>query len=1321
MNKRYIRLRAVAIFTVLTFSYEIIFPACAWALTGGPSQPEVQSFEPAGTTEMVDLFSGDFNYNIPLMDVGGYPINIAYHSGVSMDQEASWCGLGWNINPGVINRNMRGLPDDFSGDLVKKEFSRRPNRTFGTSFAVSYELFGIESIKADVNLTLGAGINYNNYKGVNFTAQAAPSLGPENGGNGTSLTAGFNYSSDGGLDVSPSLSYEATNSNSERNDETGTSMQVGASFNSRSGAKSLNYGFTQSYTKTSKGAMGAKVGISSSHNFGVQTWVPTSNIPSRNIGFVGTFKMGSEFTGLSVTMSMTGSYNQSKLIANSVSKPAYGYLYEEKGYNDKKKKFLTPEVKADQEAKDVLLDFNREKDNTFSKHSTNLPLTSHTYDAYSISGQGISGSYRFHRSDFGVVHDDFSRSSTTNVSVGVELGVGNLAHNGGNLAVLYNTNKTGLWVKDNSFKDYLNFVAKEEADSAMYEPAYLKAAGEMTPVDKTFFNKVHNYKTIRPTLGIGVINAFDIKEDSKYSVTIKDKAKENIRKKRDPRNQLMSYLTASEAEKFALDKKIKSVAQGAQYKSDGTEFENTTIDRVSSDLTRKGHHLSEITVTKEDGSRYLYGIPAYNFVQKEKTFNITPSSTFGSTAFNSTGTTTYPSGANSTANVYGIDHYYSSTELPAFAHSYLLSGILSPDYVDILGDGITEDDLGTAVKFNYTRTHANYKWRIPFLANTASLVEGLHHTNSDDKGAYSYGEKEVWMMHSVETKTHIALFITSDREDAMPVENENGGFSLSGDKMKKLDKIILYSKADYINNGNNAIPIKVVHFVYDYSLCPNVDNNFGTSISGNENKGKLTLKEIYFTYGKSNKGRTTPYKFTYSSENPGYNLKGYDRWGTYKPNVEALPNTVYPYTSQNKTNADQYANAWNLKEIYLPSGGKIKVDYEADDYAYVQDKQAMQMFKVKGFGKHSDVKSIQSTRVFTDDIYNHYDILFFELQRPITSGNANDTVVQKYLKGIDNLQFTVYTDINNQGKYEYVKGYAEIDWSVGGGISADGNHGWVAMKMVEIGDKFLKSLKSNRRISPIARTIWNFAKLNTPGLTYPYSEPGENDKLKSVAFKLVSIIPEVLTMVRGFNTSLMKKEFGSKIDLNKSFVRLNTPYKMKYGGGHRVKRIVTNDNWSQMGTSNTSPSSSEYGTEYIYTKDEKQPNGQTMTISSGVASYEPKIGGDENPFVQPRSIVSKNKMVPDDTYLQEEPFGESFFPSAFVGYSRVVVKSIHSQGTIRNGSGYKVSEFFTDYDFPTIVKETDLNKQITSPTPFFSMFEFKSLIQQWLHKATQLN
>ncbi|MBL7729082.1 MAG: hypothetical protein JNM68_15405, partial [Dinghuibacter sp.] len=45
----------------------------------GPGQPEMQAFKAVGANDMVDLFTGDFSYNIPLLDVGGYPVNLSYN------------------------------------------------------------------------------------------------------------------------------------------------------------------------------------------------------------------------------------------------------------------------------------------------------------------------------------------------------------------------------------------------------------------------------------------------------------------------------------------------------------------------------------------------------------------------------------------------------------------------------------------------------------------------------------------------------------------------------------------------------------------------------------------------------------------------------------------------------------------------------------------------------------------------------------------------------------------------------------------------------------------------------------------------------------------------------------------------------------------------------------------------------------------------------------------------------------------------------------------------------------------------------------------
>ena len=134
--------RIVAMVLALETGTQLLNPVELFALTTGPSQPEMLSFEPISTSEMVNVFTGDFTYNIPLLDVGGYPINLSYNSGISTDQEASWTGLGWNINPGGITRSMRGVPDDFNGDQVTKRFNMKPNRTYSASVNAGVEAFG---------------------------------------------------------------------------------------------------------------------------------------------------------------------------------------------------------------------------------------------------------------------------------------------------------------------------------------------------------------------------------------------------------------------------------------------------------------------------------------------------------------------------------------------------------------------------------------------------------------------------------------------------------------------------------------------------------------------------------------------------------------------------------------------------------------------------------------------------------------------------------------------------------------------------------------------------------------------------------------------------------------------------------------------------------------------------------------------------------------------------------------------------------------------------------------------------------------------------
>jgi hypothetical protein len=112
-------LKSIAYFFLLSLLSEILAPATAYALSSSPYTPESETFMGSGNMgEGVNEVTGDFSYNVPLLDVpgpeGSYPINAFYRAGIKPEQDASWIGLGWNVNVGSINRNIVGFPDDYS-------------------------------------------------------------------------------------------------------------------------------------------------------------------------------------------------------------------------------------------------------------------------------------------------------------------------------------------------------------------------------------------------------------------------------------------------------------------------------------------------------------------------------------------------------------------------------------------------------------------------------------------------------------------------------------------------------------------------------------------------------------------------------------------------------------------------------------------------------------------------------------------------------------------------------------------------------------------------------------------------------------------------------------------------------------------------------------------------------------------------------------------------------------------------------------------------------------------------------------------------------
>ena len=110
---------------------------------------------------MVNLLSGDLSYTIPLLSVGGYPMSLSYHSGVTTDLDASWVGLGWYLTPGAINRHVQGTPDDWR-DGVGIDFTSYHKTEEYHSIGVSYGGF-------DGLLSAGTEFSWGEGKGLTVT------------------------------------------------------------------------------------------------------------------------------------------------------------------------------------------------------------------------------------------------------------------------------------------------------------------------------------------------------------------------------------------------------------------------------------------------------------------------------------------------------------------------------------------------------------------------------------------------------------------------------------------------------------------------------------------------------------------------------------------------------------------------------------------------------------------------------------------------------------------------------------------------------------------------------------------------------------------------------------------------------------------------------------------------------------------------------------------------------------------------------------------------------------------------------------------------
>jgi hypothetical protein len=1343
--------RIIAAYLALNLFAQICWPTAAFALTNGPGQPEFQSFEPAGTSEMVNLFTGDFNYNIPLMTVpgpnGGYPINIAYHAGISMEQEASWVGLGWNINAGAINRSMRGLPDDFNGDQVVRELHYKPATTFSLAFGKAFPSPQITKERAgftDIAYSLSSSINiyYSSYRGLGYGFDfGLSSIGSKRIPEGQkssyaqSLSLNLSVNTDGvGVNV------DNTTFKTGEEGSGGWFTKAGLSWGSRDGLQSISFGGGYGISNDKRNVpLGGGVAFSKS-----------SYVPASTPEMTGFISMLGASLGQNANMkwkaakltSLNASLNKSWVKEPRQPLTAYGYMHAENS------QAIAEENRME--------DINREKDAPPSRQTKTLAVPTATYDVYSVSGQGVGGVFRPYRSDIGIYTEPNVTSTIRGGKLHFEYGtpdatVGSTTINWGlNGAYAQSRTSSGMWENvwwnngsDNGWEgieDY-QFVGLDGAGSLsgdhLYEPFYFKMSGEQTAERYDQLDFLGDDAAVRLSMkekfesGGGTdiavrpeINAANLYSDTPGETPVDLSLQSNHRLSREKRIVSNQYRTNGMLDDFSsYPANIYSLVNS--FPATGGIATPAAFDYAP----YADHHIGEFTEVNPDGNRYVYGIPVYT-TSKSVVFAKEGLDEIPDDYIHEYDPTTEKE--NTVDNEEPLtDQYFSSTSMPGYTTSHLLTQIYSPDYVDVTGDGPTEDDLGYYVKFNYVKTNSSYQWRAPYWG--AIVNPGFLSNQRDDKLSYEYGQKDIYYLHSIETKTHVACFVmqSHERRDGHEAISENAqndptnqGLVSTADGLRVLDHISLYSKADPDYGTSSATPLKSSYFTYDYSSCPGVPNNENTWGSGST--GKLTLKSIYFTYRNNNKGQLSPYQFEYIDanddadlQNPAYDPLGNDRWGNYKKQVSTAghpyrnnENSYVDQLTANRYRVDQSAAAWCLKQITLPSGSQINIDYEADDYAYVQDQKAMQMCRVVGAGAGTNLAAM------TDLITPLTNKIYFELNEAVASGTPASEL-EKYIGGIDEMYFKMFLLLkehytSSDPAWDYVEGYCKISHASGSfGFVSEGaspsRYGFVTVELVDRDD--YPNVVSPAQAHPIQKAAWQHIYLDRPDL-FNQSHDLENTSTVNLASVAQSMVFEIPRAVAPYMTAFargwalhMDVNGSHDCDERPSYIRLNAPDGFKAGGGHRVKQLTITDAWDDL--SGSTGIKGTYGLRYSYTK--MNENGRI--ISSGVAAYEPMIGGEEIPLRMPIRFNSDNLVKKDAAFYMTEPMGESYYPAPVVGYSRVIVKSLVEGDDDPEGgdavtisrSGQTSYEFYTAKDYPVIKDRTQLQKT-WFPMPVFLPF-----------------
>lgn len=1226
--------KKIALLLIFNILFQAFYIPSAKALTSGPSSPDFSSYEPVTTTSMVDEFTGDFTYNLPVINVPGpdgsdYALSLSYHSGETTESESSWVGYGWSLNPGAINRGKRGFPDDWDGKEVKYYNKVPTNRTVSVANSV-----GVEALSIKTGLNLYSTIRYNNYKGYSMTTGVGLSVYKG------LVNLGYAYT-DGDGSYSVNINPAALLSDlSNRQDKVKNTAEYKSSNESSkksmmSEARSKDQRSTQVRNSifNSVGKSAFAYGIHSMSEVSMPTHIKEYSGKSFNVSIGVEGNPGPINIGANVGIMGNYTYQATNEFSNTKS---FGYMYSKSGEN----------------YGGAMMDYSVEKNTPYNKRDRFLSIPFSNADIFSVSGEGVRGGFRMRTNKPGHFRPNSASNSLDIFNIGGQVQLGTAIGVGVETQIGHSEMSiNGKWPNEENTEQY---KFPTNTDDNYYFRFFNDLGGEEgfgLSSDKE-----------RASI-IGGDNSLAL-----YGGSFSQLSKNNSIV-RSGRSSYIGYHTNRE-----MAQKKNNISF---YSADKNESTNKWVKR-SDGAIKEG--IGEFFIHNPDGNKYVYGLPVYSIAERNLQFGLE---------------TLKPGNLENNFMVYhNTEKHINNTSkekakvvgeesMSPYASAFLLTEITSPDFVDRNMDGADDNDFGGYTKFDYRQVYGSgtngekgiggdyYNWRVPFKG--LYYQKGLLSNPSDDMGMASSGRREVYYLNTIETKTHIAVFVTNkvknlkirdkvisarnatERTDALgsasATEVSHSKDFTGSQALERLERIELYAKG---SNGTTMKLIKTVNFDYDYSLCKNIPN------SRSKGAGKLTLKKVWFEYEGIYNAKISPYIFSYAYstkkypslyqrfenyglnkiENPDYSVFNTDAWGNYQDKGADRKKNMTTWVDQTPDPSFDPA-AWHLKAITLPSGGEIHVQYEQDEYQFVQDRRANVMVSLKNDGTSNQIYNLNVESEL--GITNREDKE--KLAELIRNEYKNNKIYFKFLYALigDNASL-------DGCNVEYINGYATLKDS----------------KVDNSGNLYIELQHTDGKYDIPNEVCKNLVQSQYSGRLSDM----ENCNLAQKGMQLTDDASDnVYKLAKKIGTQLGIQNTCKKINPGLSYFRIPS-LNAKKGGGVRVKSLLMYDNGLETGDA------SLFGKEYLY----ENLDGS----SSGVANNEPSDIREENALVTAlvkRSDQSSWNIVISgkDKEQFEGPIGESLLPSPSVGYSRVVVKNIY---TGKTGSGHIVSEFFTTKDYP---------------------------------------